>query len=230
MFAGQEGVQLKEATTLYFLYTITEATTTSTTTPESPQVIETVTLEAGTQVVLKSGVEQPHPDQPDLILREVEVKTGVERGKTGWIDREVLVNSDLVAPRLIVTAPKGLNVRAGDSTLFPSVGMLRTGEMVKVLGLSSGGTGWYQVQMANGVIGWVAPGYVELIGTAVLPRITPPEPPTLTFTPEAPVVTEVTATENPSVPAAPPAAPTSAPPPTSGGGGGSGGEPGNHGN
>ncbi len=215
MFASQESVQLKEPTTLYFLYTLTEPTTTETLTPGIPQVIETVTLEAGTQVIVRSDVEQPHPEHPELILREVEVKTGLERGKTGWIDREVLANSDLVVPRVIVIAPKGLNVRAGDSTLFPTVGQLASGEMAKVLGISSGGSGWYQIQMNNGVIGWVAPGYVELIGAAVLERITPPVPPTLTFTPEAPVVTEATATENPSVPAAP----TSAPPPTSSGGG-----------
>jgi uncharacterized protein YraI len=159
-------------------------------------------LDAGTQVRLSSDVQQPLPDRPDLALREVEVLGGPNQGSTGWLSQAVLEASEPVTPHVTAQDPRGVNIRRGDSTVYPIVGKLDAGESAIIVGLSSRGTGWYRITLSNGVTGWVAPEVVLVTGsTSKLPRINPPPSPTPTDTP-IPVSTGEGAGE-----------PTGAPPP-----------------
>ncbi len=76
------------------------------------------------------------------------------------------------------------NVRKGDSILYETVGALLTGQSAPVIGVSSTGSGWWLIILANGRQGWIAPSTVRISGnTGVLPFINPPPPPTSTPTP-----------------------------------------------
>lgn len=96
-------------------------------------------------------------------------------------------------PRVTVTTPTG-NVRAGDSTLFPIIATLSQGQTAQIVGISNLGTGWYQVRLPNGQIGWMAPSIVSVSGDlSLVPRVQPPPPPaTPTPTPIPPTPTPVT--------------------------------------
>ncbi|MCZ2099608.1 MAG: SH3 domain-containing protein [Anaerolineae bacterium] len=74
------------------------------------------------------------------------------------------------------------NVRTGDSTEFPVITTLRRDEQVLLIGVSNRGTGWYQVRLANGRIGWMAPSVINVSGNlGLLPFVSPPPlPPTPT--------------------------------------------------
>lgn len=77
------------------------------------------------------------------------------------------------------------NVRQGDSTLYPIVGSLLNGQSAPITGISALGTGWYQIRLGNGTVGWVSPSVVTVSGDlGIVPRIMPPPlPPTPTPTP-----------------------------------------------
>ncbi len=77
------------------------------------------------------------------------------------------------------------NVRAGDSTAYDIVGVVRIGDTMPVLARSATGSGWWKVQLANGRIGWAAPSVVRVTGDVNrLPsEFPPPPPPTPTPTP-----------------------------------------------
>lgn len=83
-------------------------------------------------------------------------------------------------PRPHVVATVNSNVRAGDSTLYRVIGHLLEGESALIKGLSSYGTGWYFIELANGRSGFIYPGIVNTSGDlGNLPRINPPPlPPT----------------------------------------------------
>lgn len=57
-----------------------------------------------------------------------------------------------------VSATK-LNVRNGPSTNYSTIHKLWQGNSVTIIGESSG---WYKIQLSNGVIGWVSKEYVKL--------------------------------------------------------------------
>ena len=186
-FASEEGVTLGEQTQIYILYQG------ATGTPEPLTVLETLTLDAGTQVQLKSDVQQAHPDQPALILREVTVLSGVNRGRDGWIDQNALENATPLTPHVIAENSSGVNVRQGDSTAYAIVGRLVSGESAKIIGVSSRGNSWYRIVLDNGEIGWVAPDVVQVVGNIrSVPMIAPPPSPTpsITPTPGEPILTE----------------------------------------
>jgi hypothetical protein len=69
-----------------------------------------------------------------------------------------------------------VNVRQGDSTQYPIVGQLRSGESGRVIAISSRGTGWYLVELRDGRYGWIAPTVVTLLGdnASNLTRVEPP--------------------------------------------------------
>ncbi len=89
-------------------------------------------------------------------------------------------------PRATVSAARG-NVRGGDSTEYPILATLNQGQTVLILGISSRGTGWYQVRLPNGTIGWMAPSIVTVSGNLNLVPFVPPPPlpPTATPAPTA---------------------------------------------
>lgn len=77
-----------------------------------------------------------------------------------------------------VKAIRNANVRQGDSTLYPVVGSLTRDTVAPVIALSSLGTGWFYIQLDNGIRGWISPSVVETNGNfAGLPRIEPPPVP-----------------------------------------------------
>ena len=79
-----------------------------------------------------------------------------------------------------VTAVVNSNVRSGDSTQHPVVSFLLEGDSADILGISSRGTGWFWIQLSNGVSGFIHPNIVLAEGDlSDLPRRTPPPvPPT----------------------------------------------------
>jgi hypothetical protein len=93
-------------------------------------------------------------------------------------------------PRVTASA-QSVNIRSGDSVVYPQVGFLLQGESAPIIGISSFGTGWYYVELENGRRGFVSPSVVTVSGdTSNLPQIAPPPPPTATpipatFTPIA---------------------------------------------
>ena len=72
------------------------------------------------------------------------------------------------------------NVRAGDSTNYQIVGFLLEGESAEIRGVSSRGSGWFFVQLANGRSGFIHPGIVRTEGDVGGLRLInpPPLPPT----------------------------------------------------
>lgn len=86
-----------------------------------------------------------------------------------------------------VTATTNANIRRGDSTFHEILGALRPGESAVIIGISDTGSGWYNIQLANGSRAWIAPSVVTVSGdTRNLPRISPPLPPTPTPIPATP--------------------------------------------
>jgi uncharacterized protein YgiM (DUF1202 family) len=93
-------------------------------------------------------------------------------------------------PRATVSAVRG-NVRGGDSTDYPILATLNQGQTVLILGISSRGTGWYQVRLPNGTIGWMAPSIVTVSGNLNLVPFVPPPPLPPTATPAPTATTPV---------------------------------------
>lgn len=76
------------------------------------------------------------------------------------------------------------NVRQGDSVFFPIVDSLPAGQEAEIIGLSSTGSGWYQILLPNGRTGWISPVVVRVLGNLrEVPRVPPPPPPPPTNTP-----------------------------------------------
>jgi len=78
----------------------------------------------------------------------------------------------------IGTAVVNGNVRTGDTTSYSVVTSLQPGQTVDVIGISSTGSGWWRIRLADGREGFVAPSVINVTGdTSGLPRIAPPAPP-----------------------------------------------------
>lgn len=64
-----------------------------------------------------------------------------------------------------------------DNDQCPVVGHLDNDIEAPVFGISSRNTGWYQIRLPAGVIGWISPTVVDTLGDfSGLPRISPPTP------------------------------------------------------
>ncbi len=109
------------------------------------------------------------------------------------IPTATLVPTEDPTPRGTVTTATA-NVRTGDGTNYPAIASLPQGTVVNLVGISNQGTGWYQVQMPSGGLGWMSPTVLQVSGdVSRLPRIQPPPPPvTPTFTPIPATATPVT--------------------------------------
>jgi hypothetical protein len=101
-----------------------------------------------------------------------------------------LVPAQDTTPRATIDVAGGqsANVREGDSTFYKVVAYVPTGATARILGISNRGTGWYQIQLDNGLVGWIAPSVVSTSGDLTnLPRVQPPPPPLPTAIPATPV-------------------------------------------
>lgn len=214
VFAADEGVILGDDTPLYQAETDT--------TGDIVFTLE-LTLDQDSQVQVLSRDEQPSPDQPGDVLREVEVLEGDYAAVTGWVSQAALEAATPITPRAQAANEAGVNVRRGDSLSHPAIGRLLAGDYARITGISRRGTGWYRIELPGGVQGWVAPGVVIVTGdVSDLPLIMPPAPPRATATPAAvdtPVQTPVPPDSGGPPPIAPPP-PATDPPPTSDQGGG----------
>src|SRR5690606_37142333 len=73
------------------------------------------------------------------------------------------------------TGSSNVNVRSSDSTQAPIVDVLRVNERVEILGVSSRGTGWYQIILPDGRLAWVSGSVISIDGNrANIPQIDPP--------------------------------------------------------
>ncbi len=106
-------------------------------------------------------------------------------------DAPVVNNSPRVTPDVGLNS---VNVRRCDSTdnnACPVLGFLLGGEEAPALALSANGTGWYQIRLVSGLVGWVSPTVVIALGnTSTLPFVAPPAqlPPPPTAVPASPTV------------------------------------------
>lgn len=84
------------------------------------------------------------------------------------------------AAAVTVTATIQANIRLGDSTSYPPVGVLDVGESLTAVGRSSRST-WLQVRLPDGDLGFISPSTVQIEGNIdTLPLA---DPPPLPFTP-----------------------------------------------
>ncbi|MCA9903632.1 MAG: hypothetical protein KC547_07230 [Anaerolineae bacterium] len=84
-------------------------------------------------------------------------------------------------PRVIPSAQyTSINVRRCDlvdNDRCPIIAALRAGETGAIQALSSNGTGWYQIQLPSGVVGWVSPTVITQEGDlSGVGRTQPPAP------------------------------------------------------
>ncbi|MFQ3647884.1 MAG: SH3 domain-containing protein [Anaerolineae bacterium] len=104
------------------------------------------------------------------------------------------------------------NVRQGDSTAYPIVGSLLNGSTAPIIGISTTGSGWYYIQLPNGVRGFISPTTVTAFGSTVgVPPVAPPPPPTAipsTATPTATLFPMITPTPSATLTPTPTATPT----------------------
>lgn len=99
------------------------------------------------------------------------------------------------SPRVTPSAGNAsVNVRRCDQVnndTCPVLGFLLSGEVAPALAISANGTGWYQIRLVSGLVGWVSPTVVTALGDiASLPRVAPPAPlpPPPTAVPSSPTV------------------------------------------
>jgi hypothetical protein len=117
---------------------------------------------------------------PDVTAPDIAAPTQAAEPTTAPVVEPTQDNT----PRVTVELYDSINVRRGDGTNYPSFNALYNGETAAIVGVSSTGSGWWQVQLPNGQIGWVSPTVVTVLGdTSGVPSVAPPPPPAPTPTP-----------------------------------------------
>lgn len=164
----------------------------------------TINVSGGSPVVVLSGPLRVH-NTPDPALELIFTTLGIPfPGGSAAVPTEApiiptapptatIVPTNDPTPRGTVTTATA-NVRTGDGTNFPAITALTQDTVVTLVGISNQGSGWYQVQMPNGGLGWMSPTVLNVTGeVSRLPRIQPPPPPvTPTFTPVPATPTPIT--------------------------------------
>ena len=88
-------------------------------------------------------------------------------------------------PKPSVSSDKTVNVRGGPGTAYPVVSSLESGESAVIVAQNKTGN-WWQIQLANGELGWVYDAVVTVDGkTADIPVATNIPAPPATATPSA---------------------------------------------
>ncbi len=174
--AGDEGVRLSQGAQLLLFHDQALQT--------PPAVLQ---LRAGTLVQLTTSAPVPNPQNPAMLLHEVMVVEGAWQGQIGWLPQAVLENAQPLTPWVICDVEAGCRVRAGDGTYYAVVDALDMGEIARVRGVSSIGSGWLAITTNNGVKGWIAPFVVKTLGDVRdVPSVAPPPSPTPSDTPPPP--------------------------------------------
>ena len=135
-------------------------------------------LNAGTLVQLTDSTPMPNPQNPAVVLHEVQVLDGNWQGRSGWLPQKVLEKAQPLQPRVVCHVEDGCRVRAGDGINYVVVVALDNGETARVRGISSTGSGWLAITTNNGVDGWIAPHVVTVLGNlrSVSTLVPPPSP------------------------------------------------------
>lgn len=64
-----------------------------------------------------------------------------------------------------------------DNVVCPVIGYLSGGVQAPLIAISNTGSGWYEIQLTSGQIGWIAPSVAQAFGNLdAVPRIAPPIP------------------------------------------------------
>jgi uncharacterized protein YraI len=79
-----------------------------------------------------------------------------------------------VEPQLV--APGTVNIRSGPGTNYAVIGALNANAPVQVIGHNSD-TSWWQIEITDGSIGWVASSVVSASNTESVPAVEAPPPP-----------------------------------------------------
>jgi hypothetical protein len=167
--------------------------------------------------------ETPEIEDKIVALREagpdVEVKvwgTLYPDGRSSDVPEIVVSSIQLADAALAPTPPpasttpqatskyQAVNVRAGPGTDYAVIGALPAGESCDIIGRNADSS-WWQIRCADGSIGWVSDGVVNVSGdTSSVPviNVAPPPPRPATPTPLPPP--PATATPPPPVPSQPP--------------------------
>lgn len=121
-------------------------------------------------------VENNPPPFVDVIVAEAEER--VEEAEPVEEPEPTAEPVEDTSPRAVALVNS--NVRSGDSTDYGIVGFLLEGETADIRGVSSRGTRWFFIQLANGVSGFIHPNIVRTEGfLSGLSLINPPPlPPT----------------------------------------------------
>jgi predicted secreted protein len=113
------------------------------------------------------------------MIRDALINSGVQPAPSPT--PELQPTPDTTTP--VVTPLPGyasVNVRrcdVVDNYSCPIMGYLHEGESAEILGISSNGSGWYEVRLASGLIGWVSPTVVTAQGDlSGVPSVAPPDP------------------------------------------------------
>lgn len=214
---AQAGVYLSEEATYYIVLGLGT---------ENPEVrAEDALLPAGTRVLVLSADEVPLPDDPEVILRQVQVffefgELGESVEPEGWLRQDVLERAIPVVPHVFV-GERGahLYIEVGGYRRYGAA--LAWGERARLLAKNRAGT-WYRIALSDGRTGWVQAELVEALGrpedlaglpVQTLPPLPPPPP---TFTPYvAPTEPPPPADGGQPPPAPEPTQPPAPPQPTS---------------
>ncbi|WP_300276817.1 C40 family peptidase [Peptacetobacter sp.] len=97
-------------------------------------------------------------------------KIKTDNGQIGWVSSKYIVSSpssgntssqeesEIISGNLKINVSSGLNVRKGPGTNYSVIGSLSGGSIVKAKEKSNG---WYKIETANGVEGWISGKYVS---------------------------------------------------------------------
>lgn len=106
-------------------------------------------------------------------------------------------------PRVTPAGFVSINVRTGDGTNFPAFASLFQNEEAEIVGIAATGSGWFQVRLPNGQVGWVSPTVVQVLGdisgVARVQPPPPPPPPTATPLPAATIAPTAASVGNPNI-------------------------------
>ena len=88
-----------------------------------------------------------------------EAEAGVEVVEPAAEPEPTAETAEDTSPRAVALVNS--NVRSGDSTDYQIVGFLLEGETADIRGVSSRGSRWFFIQLANGISGFIHPGIVH---------------------------------------------------------------------
>jgi SH3-like domain-containing protein len=140
-------------------------------------VWDTTTIEDGVyELRLTVNVRGSSPVTHDV--RPIRIENLLPPFVTAQPTAPAASNAPATSGATAVIGVASANVRAGDDTLYAVLSPVYRNDRLPILGISTRGSGWYQVQLPDGRIGWIAPSVVSVEGSlSGLPAVQPPPRP-----------------------------------------------------